>query len=217
MEPMKYQKYEGLRPNTEMLFMKKESGKITWVMGLFLLTFIMLLAVTQLQILKFRAASDIVSDALAAGGLAAELIDIERYGFDHAVIISDAEGAYQVYKRVLPDNLGVESLDDGIEEDSNMTSEADVLQESVIRGPIIIEKFYIYNVVGDMVETVKVDDNGVYDRKEENLGEVYAPNGKIVRSTGIYSEISFGVNGLFGNVFNESKGKLVEINTAGNG
>lgn len=201
---MKYRKYEDQRQNISMAVClgKKENGKITWVLGLFLMLFIMLLAVTQLQILKIRAASDLVSDALAAGGLASEIIDLERYGTDHAIVISDAEGAYSVYKKILPDNLGTDIADESTDGCNPGT---------VICGPIIIEKFCIYNVTDDEVETVTVDDTGVKSRNTGKLGEVHAPNGQTVYSTGIYSEISFRVEGIFGTFIEARKGKLVEI------
>ena len=175
---------------------KKEAGKLEWMLGLFFLQFMMVFMAAGFQIISYKTTSDTMEDALAASGLASALIDIERYGAVRELVISDSEGAYSIYRNALAENLGI---DGGV---IGSTDEARVK----------IEKYILYNVLQDTVQVVEVDDRGVISETVDSLGSVTAPNGEIIRATGVYSEISFYVDGIFGIRTKADKGKLIEIN-----
>lgn len=177
----------------------KSKGATVWVMGLFSMVFLMILTVFVLQLASFKAASDDLEDALAGSNLASALIDIEAYGINHSLIIADALRSYDIYKHTLATNL---SLDDS--ENSRIP---------MIISRVVVEKYCIYNVYKDYIEEIQVSDEGIVSISKENIGQMYAPNGQLVESTGVYSELSFWVKGFFGIDSMAHKGKLVEVNT----
>lgn len=186
MKSMKSPKREHQQPSIKCL--KKEYGKAEWILGLFLLQFIAVIVIFELQLIRYRALAEYLEDALAAGGLASALIDVERYGEDNILEISDPYTAYEIYKSSLSDNIG-----------------------SVVEA-VEIEEYLIYNVEEGEIEVIRVDDTGITDRYSGSLGIVTAPNGQIIQTTGVYSEISFPVEGIFGITTRAQKGKLIEIN-----
>jgi hypothetical protein len=61
------------------------------------------------------------------------------------------------------------------------------------------------------VETIKIDNMGNETYESVSLGNAFAPNGVKIETTGVYSEISFPVDGFFGVSVNARKGKLVDV------
>ena len=178
-------------------FINNNSGSSQWVLGLFALTFIMAAMVFVIQLCAFRANSDAIEDALAASGLAAALVDVERYGIDHTLLISDPDNSYQKYVEALNVNLAAEG--------------SSFRQKRAIEGPVKIEQFRIYNVEGDKVSEIYMDDSGRWKKKEGKLGIMEAPNGQVIQNTGIYGEIAFDLRGIMGLVFSTKKSKLVDV------
>ncbi len=178
-------------------FINNNSGSSQWVLGLFALTFIMAAMVFVIQLCAFRANSDAIEDALAASGLAAALVDVERYGIDHTLLISDPDNSYQKYVEALNVNLAAEG--------------SSFRQKRAIEGPVKIEQFRIYNVEGNKVSEIYMDDSGRWKKKEGKLGIMEAPNGQVIQNTGIYGEIAFDLRGIMGLVFSTKKSKLVDV------
>jgi len=173
------------------------SGSSEWVLGLFALTFIMAAMVFVIQLCAFRANSDAIEDALAASGLAAALVDVERYGIDHTLLISDPDNSYRKYVEALNVNLAAEG--------------SSFRQKRAIEGPVRIEQFRIYNVEGDKVSEIYMNDSGNWEVTEGLLGSMEAPNGQIIQNTGVYGEIAFDLRGIMGLVFSTKKSKLVDV------
>lgn len=178
-------------------FINNNSGSSQWVLGLFAMTFIMAAMVFVIQLCAFRANSDAIEDALAASGLAAALVDVERYGIDHTLLISDPDNSYQKYVEALNVNLAAEG--------------SSFRQKRAIEGPVKIEQFRIYNVEGNKVSEIYMDDSGRWKKKEGKLGIMEAPNGQVIQNTGIYGEIAFDLRGIMGLVFSTKKSKLVDV------
>ncbi len=175
----------------------RSSGQVEWVMGMFGLLFLMVLGCFELQLCQYYSTAGYLEDALAASGLAAAVIDVESYGIDHSLVIPDAMAAYGLYQKSLGENL-------------ELTGSGQCINSSVMSGPVTIEEFWVYNVRGDQVYAQRVD-RGTEESSMGKLGEVKAPNGKVVRSTGVYGEISFPVEGFLGVYMEARKGKLVEV------
>nr|AIF26457.1 hypothetical protein [uncultured bacterium fosmid pJB23D10] len=186
MAGMRYRRKEHQRQSIKLL--KKDEGKVVWVLGMFFIQLMIVIMVFEIELFKYRNLSDYIEDAIAASGLASALIDVDRFVYDRVVEISDPVKAYDTYRSALNDNIG--SVADEVE----------------------IVYFLLYNVDGEMVEVTTVDGTGITNRYIGNLGTTRAPNGEIIRSTGVYSEISFPVEGVFGITTRAQKGKLVEIN-----
>ncbi|MCM1045763.1 MAG: hypothetical protein NC417_09645 [Candidatus Gastranaerophilales bacterium] len=175
-----------------------EEGKVQWTAGLFFLLFIAILLCAYLQMDGYRMTSLYLEDALAASNLASAVIDIQEYGVSHTVQISDPTEAYALYVEALRGNLG---LDDNWE----------CANRSLISGPVTVEDYTIYNVRGDHIAIWHRKDNGQSWEEEGMVGEVYAPDGSLVESTGVYSQISFEVKGFLGVTVTACKGKLADI------
>ncbi len=176
-----------------------ESGQIHTVYGLFAMLFLMILGMTQFQLAACRASSDYLEDALAAGDLAAALIDVREYGSSHKLVIPDPEVAYETYLQALQTNL-------------QLREDGTSAMEGLVSGPVRVLRYEVYNVDEETgeVEIYSLREGG-FVRSTGRLGSVEAPNGQKVGSTGIYSEITYPLEGIFGMEIPAHKGKLAEV------
>lgn len=182
----------------ECLLQSIERGEISWTLGLWFLLFLGVILCALMQMEAFRASSQYMEDALAASNLAAAVIDVREYGISHRLQIDSPEAAYERYRKALRTNLG---LDDGWE----------CGNRGLISGPVRIKRFIVYNVNGSEIDIYSFDENGVQARCSGIPGQERAPNGIKVESTGIYSEISYQINGIFGLRITARKGKLADV------
>ena len=186
---MKYGKREYRLPKTEnrQETEKAESGQVSWVLGLFLILFLAILLYMQLQLAMYKASARYLEDALALSNLASAVIDIREYGSTHKVHITDQEQAYAGYCSAVRENLGL-----------NENYEA--VSHKLISGKVEIRNYIIYNVTGTKVQ--------VWER---NGGEVRTPGGQTIENTGVYSEITYPVEGFLGITVTAEKSKLVDV------
>lgn len=173
-------------------------GYIGFISGLFLMLFLAVVLCTNLQVESFRASALYLEDALAASNLASAVIDLQEYGISHVVTIADPLAAYQLYCDAVRGNLGLNDQWEG----SN---------QALIAGRVTVESYIVYNVGQDCVTVHIVDPAGGIYSWQGALGAVTAPSGQVVENTGVYSEISFPVKGIFGMEVIAHKGKLVDI------
>lgn len=177
----------------------KDQGQIEWVVGPFFVLLLGILAYTQLQLASWRSTAAYLEDALAASNLAAALIDVKEYGKTNKVCINDEEMAYSIFLDAVQDNL-------------QLDEQWECANPALISGPVEIRDFVIYNVDKKKIKAVRVGANGLMKESwEGTLGHLRAPNGVLVEHTGIYSEISFPVEGFGGMTVQAHKGKLVDI------
>lgn len=182
----------------EYLLLRTESGQIGWTLGLWFVLFLGILLCALLQIETLRASAHYMEDALAASNLAAAVIDVEEYGISHRLQIDSAEEAYIRYQRAIMGNL-------------NLNENWECGSRGLISGPVHIENFTVYNVNGSEVDVRSFGGDGTVAGWQGILGQETAPNGKKVENTGIYSEISYRVRGLFGLNVMARKGKLADV------
>lgn len=175
-----------------------DRGQIGWTVGLWLLLFLGILLCTCIQVEAYRSAAQYVEDALAASNLAAAVIDVEEYGISHEVRVADPAEARRRYLEAMRINLGLDEA-------------WNCANRSVIGGPVQVESFIVYNVRGSEVEVSAFDGSGAMRQYRVGLGEAFAPTGEAVEFTGIYSQISCKVTGLFGTEVPARKGKLVDV------
>lgn len=197
---MKYRRRESLpqKIKKEQKNFGREKGQVSWVLGLFLLLFLAILLCMQLQLELYRASALYLEDALALSNLASAVIDIKEYGRTHGVRITDPEQAYERYCQAVRDNLG---LDDNYE----------AANHKLISGRVQICNYTIYNVKGQKVSVWERNDSGQIGEWQGSLGEVRTPEGQIVEKTGVYSEISYPMEGFLGITVTAQKSKLVDI------
>lgn len=182
----------------ECLLQSTESGQIGWALGLWFMLFLGILLCVLLQLETFRASSQYMEDALAASDLAAAVIDVEEYGISHKLWIRDPGEAYGLYMRAIRENL-------------NLNNMWECENKELISGPVHIENFTVYNVSGSEVEVSSFDRSGAAVHRYGVLGQETAPNGMRVENTGVYSEISYQIRGIFGIEVIARKGKLVDV------
>ena len=190
-------KKECPRQSTRDTFEETDQGQITLLSGLFLSLFVAVLLTSHLQMEMDRSSARYVEDALAASGLACALVDLREYGTSHELRIADEERSYEQFKGALRMNLG---LDENWE----------CGNKRLISGKVTLESFVLYNVANGQVESCQMT-GGRMERSVGSLGEVRAPNGQIVEHTGVYGEISYDLQGVWGLIVPARKGKLVDI------
>lgn len=175
-----------------------EDGQISWILGLYLILFLILLLCMQIQLAVYRASAMYMEDALALSNLASAVIDVQEYGSMHKVRITDPWQAYDRYCAAMKENLG---LDDSFEAGNH----------GMISGKVELLNYTIYNVTGSDVSIWEYDGGGQVREWQGKLGEVRTPMGQIVEATGVYSEISYPVEGFLGITVTARKGKLVDV------
>ena len=175
-----------------------ETGQLEWVTGLFLILFLGILLCGILQIDVFRASAAYLEDALAASNLASAVIDVEEYGISHSILIKDPDWAYAIYLSALQANL-------------NLNEEWECPAKGLIGGKVSVPDYTVYNVKEDKVKIYHFDENGQIFFSEGSLGSVYAPNGKLIESTSIYSEVTYPVKGIMGVEVQAHKSNLADI------
>lgn len=177
--------------------MKKRKGQVGIVFSIFMVVFLVIVIAVLMQLYQYRVISRRTEDALAASNLASAIIDVEEYGISHNILIDAPDGAYLTYQGALKSNMQLD--------DSWMSS------ISAISGRIEILDYIIYNVRGNDIEIYCYGTNPYQIVEQGGLGSVYAPNGKKVVSTSIYSRITFPVKGFFDMQTTAVKDMLVDI------
>ncbi len=175
-----------------------EKGQIGWTVGPWFILFMGILLCACLQVEVFRNSSQYMEDALAASNLAAAVIDIQEYGISHRIRIDDPSAAFERYQAAIKGNL-------------NLNGAWECEYRGLISGPVRIDVFTVYDVSGNDVEIYSYDGSGAVSRRRGALGSVTAPNGAAVEATGIYSEISYVIDALFGIEVRAHKGKLADV------
>lgn len=172
-------------PSIDSSPVRTQPGKIEYVMGMYALLFVLVMAMVSLQILRYKADSDIAEDALAASCLAALDVDPYRYGTDHCLVISDPVHARQLFEESLRENMRL---------GPDMTYSGN--DDFYIVGKVNIDDFRIYMVDGDNVTEYAVSGYGITESTGV-YGNMKTPSGLTVRSAGAYAKISFDTYGIF--------------------
>lgn len=175
-----------------------ERGQVEWVTGLFFLLFLGVVLCAMLQVEVFMSSSRYLEDALALSNLASAVVDVEEYGISNRLVISDPAQAYERYRTAVKENL-------------NLNEVWECPSVGIISGPVDIVNYTVYNVSGNDIEVCHFDENGLMTRWNDTLGSAKAPNGILIEATGVYSEITYRVDGLFGVSEDARKGKLVDV------
>jgi len=182
------------RPRTD------QGTTASWSLGLMLCIYLAVLLMAQLMWQRLFLASQTVEDALACSNLAAAVIDWKELGNTGELVITDRQKAYQTFLSSLYENM--ELSDSGSAESS-----------SLFEGNVTVEAFILYQVTSHGVYEEKRREDGSFVTEHYPIGTVYAPNGKKVEHTGVYSEISCYVKGVFGESYYAAKSKLVDVTT----
>ena len=194
---MRFPNSELQRPSINRV--SSNAGNAEYVVGMYALVFVLVMALASLQIMRYKAGSDIAEDALTASALAALDVDPYIYGLSHRIVINDPRAVRGIFENALKDNM---KLNDAFE-----PRKAD---PSYIRGRVTVDDFRVYEVEGDKVTEYTVGSYTV-SKTEGICGEMKTPSGKDVRSAGVYAEISYDASGFLGIVVNARKDTYVEM------
>ena len=173
-------------------------GQAEYVLGMYALVFVMIIAMATLQIMQYKADSDIAEDALAASCLAALDVDPYRYGTDHTLVINDPAHAREIFENALIQNMDL---------NADLTPDEDA---PYISGAVSIDDFRIYLVDGDTVTEYTVGASNVVTNTGA-YGNMKTPSGTVVRSAGAYARISFDTEGFPGLRIRASKDAYAEM------
>ena len=182
----------------EFPLLSTENGQVEWAAGLFFLLFMGILLCALLQLDVYRSSSQYLEDALALSNLASAVVDVEEYGISHRLVITDPHKAYERYRSAVNENL-------------NLNDQWECQGNGVITGPVTIVNYTVYSVSGNDVEVSRFDEKGLMTQWREQLGSAAAPNGIKIETTGVYSEITYQLEGFLGTVVEARKGKLADI------
>lgn len=176
----------------------KESGQIVCMTGLFFTLFLGVMLYAVLWPEHYRAVSLYLEDALAASNLASAVVDVQEYGISHNILIDRPEEAYETYRWAVRGNLNLNAAWEG-------------QAGSLVQGPVSIVQYIVYNVRGNEVLVYRFDGDGQVAQWREALGNVAAPNGILIESTSVYSEIAFETEVLPGITVRAHKGNLADV------
>ncbi len=178
--------------------MKKDKGAIEYSLSVMLILIFVLIMLFCFRIRCVRVEKIQIEDALAVSNLAAAVIDTDRYGETEELIITDFDGAYERYRQSLKTNLNL---------DENFIPHGQYL----MKNPVKISEFHVYNVFSDRVEHIVMDEHGSRSMETLSIHGVTTPNGKQVESTTIYSKIEFDVLGFLDQSFRMKLDHSVDI------
>ena len=179
---------------------KTETGQIHWVLSLFFCLFLGVFLCSFFQMESYKMSSAYLEDALAASNLASAVMDVREYGISGRIWIADAEEAYGRYQEAVKGNL-------------NLNENWECPNKNLITGSVQIQEYIIYDVSGNDVFVSRFDESGGLTQEWESMDTVRTPDGKGIESTGVYSRITYMVEGIWGMVIQAEKGKLVDIVT----
>lgn len=191
------------------LVLKKEEGSfLEQVICTFCIIVVILLLIFSLRIRFIEISKNTSDDSLVASLLAGAIVDIERYGTDHVLVVRDFDESFEAYKNTLSVNLGIHN-DYTVDEGSSLYS-----------STVTLHRYIVYNVDENYVDTngaVKckvevIDYNNpteysggtggsisrqtyVFDDKDSIT--IKAPDGMGITATTLYGEIGYDMQGYF--------------------
>ncbi|NLK12968.1 MAG: hypothetical protein GX312_05165 [Candidatus Phytoplasma sp.] len=178
----------------------KNAGFINYSLCVMFVVLTVLLVLFSMTLKEISFTKTLVEDGLMASNLASAVIDIDEYGTTNNIVITDTIHAYTVFLNALKDNLGL---------DNNLKP----YNDRVIVEPVEVEKYIIYNVVGNDVHVTEYR----YGVKQAEIthtgaaGKMYTPDSVLITDTTIYSKIKLKLNGLLDSIVNVTKEKSVDI------
>lgn len=175
--------------------MKKNKGSISYVVATIIITTIALLIATSFKMKKIEMIHNFVSNGLVSANLASDVINLDKFGLDRKINISNINNSYDLFYKALRINLGLDKKTDRI-----------------VDNKVNVDNFTIYNVVGNDVDVIQV--KPVYKEKliKDGVGNIKTPNDIKIKATSVYSKVSYKVKGIIKehNMSNQCTTDIVE-------
>lgn len=179
--------YSKIKISTESFIKIKKKGEATgFVTVLFCIAVVIILYFYVYQLYVTNSEIEKSSDALVTANLAVyKDINIETLADDpQNIIITDNNMAFSTFKKHLRNNL-------------NLDSNEIPMRNSYIKSKVKVERFTIYNVLGDDVTIFNYIPGGNNFQMEMHSGEkglIRTPKGTVVFNTTVHSSISFDIS-----------------------
>lgn len=180
--------------------MKKKKGNINYFLSFAVLLLVVLIVNYNLKIKLIKTTKGFIEDGLVASNLASALIDLEEYGTTNKIINKDFNKSYDEIKSSLKYNL-------------KLNNDFQPLNDNLINSKIKIDKYSIYNVIGNDVHLTSADSLGNITTLifPNGLGKTKTPDGVLIKSTTMYCKISFKIRGYLNTEHEVSKENSVDI------
>lgn len=175
--------------------MKKEKGTIEVCISSVAISMVALLVILNMKLSSIKETRRFIEDGLVISNLASASINIKEYG-ETGNMIAEYDRSYNDFYRALKNNLQLD--------DNDICKRADI-----ISGAIRIDKFIIYNVLGNDIEILYSNKNK--EIVENGLGSVKTPDGITVETSTFYSKIAFDVKGFKNELVPTTKENTVGI------
>lgn len=177
---------------------KKRGSLEVFTASLIFLTLV-IITLLNIKLREIKIAKNFTEDGLVASNLAAATVDLKEYGTSNKIVNNDFNKSFNDYTTALKDNLKL---------DENYCSKI-----PLISGKINIDKFKIYNVIGNNIEEISRDIDGSISEQTitNGVGTYKTPNGVLINSTTVYSKITFNIKGLDNKIYSVYKENSVDI------
>ncbi|CUQ30704.1 hypothetical protein [Clostridium baratii] len=162
--------------------MKKKKGAIEYFISTLIITTVILLIVTGLRVRKLDMINNFVSDGLVSANLASDIINLDKFGATREINISDSNNAYNLFYEALKTNLKLNKKSNN--------------EDLIIDNKVNVDDFIIYNVTNNNVEVITI--KPTYSRYVTKLNNLKTPSGVTIKTTSVYSKISFKVKEILG-------------------
>jgi hypothetical protein len=181
--------------------LKKKKGNMETFISYIALLMIPLILIMNIKLKQIKLTKNLVEDGLVASNLSAATIDLKEYGTTQQIINDDFSKSFNDYTISLKDNL---KLDDNFQPINN---------QGIICSKISIDNFTIYNVIGNDIQVISRSPDGSINNStiSNGAGVIKTPDGVLIKSTTIYSKISFKIKGYLTDIYNVYKEKSVDI------
>lgn len=175
--------------------MKKNKGSVSYVVATIIITTVALFIAINFKMKKIEMVHNFVSNGLISANLAADVVNLDKFGLDRKINISDINKAYDLFYKALSINLGLNKKTDRI-----------------IDNKVNIDNFTIYNVIGNDIDKIQIKPVYKENLIKDGLGNVKTPNDIKIKSTSVYSKVSYKVKGIINeyNMSNQCTTDIVE-------
>lgn len=176
---------EIIKGRIKKIRMKKRAGNLSISLPVVLIMLMAILITYQVRMNGIKIIKTLAEDSITGANLACLVIDKDTYGASHHMIIKNEDEAYDIYCKVLRSNMKLD--------DSNFPS-----SDLVIKGPVTIHRFIIYNVIDERITATEISLEGgkTVQVIDGQRGSMQTPDGTVITSTTVYSKIGFMLRGF---------------------
>lgn len=165
--------------------MRKKKGAIEYFTFSLLFITVCLFIVVGLRVRKIKLTNDFVSNGLVSANLAADVVNLDEFGKNREINITNVQNSYDLFSKALNKNLKL---------DKNFGSDESI----IVNNKVNVDNFTIYNVKGKDVDVISIKPTYSKYTVNNGVGHLKTPNNVTIKATSVYSKISFSVKEILG-------------------